>query len=127
MKFFEFEHRGQRPISMRAFIGRLVQHGGLAAAIILVSLVIGMAGYRWLGGFGWVDAFLNAAMILGGMGPVGDLKATSAKIFAGVYALYAGVVFLVVAAVMLTPIFHRVLHRFHWDADQDDGGKGEGE
>lgn len=107
-------------------MGRLVQQGGLACAIIVVSLVIGMAGYHWLGGFGWVDAFLNAAMILGGMGPVGDLKATSAKIFAGVYALYAGVVFLVVAAVMLTPVFHRVLHRFHWDADQGGRGKRDG-
>ena len=120
MNFFEFEHRGQPPLGMRAFLMRLVQHGGLAATIVVGSLAIGMAGYHWLAGFRWVDAFLNAAMILGGMGPVGDLETSAAKIFAGVYALYAGMVFLVAAAIILTPMFHRVLHRFHWDADHTD-------
>ena len=117
MHVFKFEHRGQPPISRRAFLLRLVRLGGLAGTIIVGSLAIGMAGYHWLGGFEWIDAFLNAAMILGGMGPIGDLKRSPAKIFAGLYALYAGIVFLVVAATMLTPVFHRVLHRFHWDAD----------
>src|SRR5579872_1312260 len=117
MNFFEFEHRGQPPLGMRAFLMRMVQHGGLATTIVVGSLAIGMAGYHWLAGFRWVDAFLNAAMILGGMGPVGDLETSAAKIFAGVYALYAGMVFLVAAAIILTPVFHRVLHRFHWDAE----------
>lgn len=126
MHLFKFEHRGQPPLNTRAFLLRLVRLGGLAATIIVGSLVIGMAGYHWLGGFEWIDAFLNAAMILGGMGPVGDLKTSPAKIFAGLYALYAGIVFLVVAATMVTPVFHRVLHRFHWDADHQGrhgGGK----
>ena len=78
-----------------------------------------MAGYHWLADQSWVDAFLNAAMLLGGMGPVGELHTTSAKIFAGVYALYAGIVFLVLAAMLLGPVFHRVLHHFHWEADQE--------
>lgn len=117
MHLFKFEHRGQPPLSTRAFLLRLVWLGGLATTIIVGSLAIGMAGYHWLGGFDWIDAFLNAAMILGGMGPVDELKGSPAKIFAGLYALYAGIVFLVVAATMVTPVFHRVLHRFHWDAE----------
>jgi hypothetical protein len=116
---FRYEHRGQRPLSTRRFVARLAQHGGVAAALIGVSLLVGLAAYHWLAGFGWVDSFLNAAMILGGMGPVGDIHSTSGKVFAGLYALYAGVVFLVVAALMLTPMFHRMIHRFHWDADAE--------
>jgi hypothetical protein len=117
MKLFVFEHRRQRPLPLRAFLLRLAQQVGVAGIVIFGSLGIGMAGYHWLGGFAWIDSFLNAAMILGGMGPVGDLKTSAAKIFAGVYALYAGMVFLVAAAIVLTPVFHRVLHRFHWDAE----------
>ena len=79
-----------------------------------------MAGYHWIAHFSWVDSFLNACMLLGGMGPVGDtpLPNVSAKIFAGLFALYAGLVFLASAALLLTPVFHRVLHRFHWELAQ---------
>ena len=87
-----------------------------ANTLIAGSVVIGMIGYHWVAGFSWVDSFLNACMLLGGMGPVGDLTGNAAKIFAGVFALYAGLVFLVVTALVLTPVFHRVIHRFHWDA-----------
>lgn len=114
---FELEHRGERPITRRLFMRRLVRHGGFASMIIGVSILIGTFGYRILGQMSWIDSFLNACMILGGMGQVGDVKATSGKLFAGLFALYAGMIFLIVSAVVLTPIFHRVLHRFHWEAD----------
>lgn len=79
-----------------------------------------MAGYRWIAHFSWIDSFLNACMLLGGMGPVSDtpLPNDRAKIFAGIFALYAGLVFLASAALLLTPVFHRVLHRFHWELTQ---------
>lgn len=86
-----------------------------AGELVLVSLVIGMSGYHWFAHFTWIDAFMNASMLLGGMGPVGDLPNDGSKIFAGVYALYAGLVFLAVTALLLTPVVHRVLHRFHWE------------
>ena len=116
---FKYEHRGQHPLNHRLFLRRMARQGVSGGVIVLVSLAIGMAGYHWLGDQSWVDAFLNAAMLLGGMGPVGELHATSAKLFAGVYALYAGIVFLVLAAMLLGPVFHRVLHHFHWEADQE--------
>jgi hypothetical protein len=90
-------------------------HASAAAGIAAGSLFLGMLGYHTLVRIPWVDAFLNAAMLLGGMGPV-DMPHTSAgKLFAGIYALYAGLVFLVTAALLAAPILHRVLHRFHWD------------
>ena len=79
-----------------------------------------MAGYHWIAHFKWVDSFLNACMLLGGMGPVGDLPNDASKIFAGIYALYAGLVFVASAALLLTPVFHRVLHRFHWELTQQE-------
>jgi hypothetical protein len=121
MQLFIFEHRGERPISRRRFFMRLAQNGGVALAVIVVSLVVGTAGYHWLGPMAWIDSFLNASMILGGMGPVGDIPTSAGKVFASLFALYAGVIFLVIAAVMLTPVFHRVLHRFHWDAKSAPG------
>jgi len=116
-----FEHHSQPLISRRHFIRRLGRHGGYAVGLIAASLVIGMIGYHWLAHQTWVDAFLNTTMLLGGMGPVGDLPNDTAKIFAGAFALYAGLVFLAVAVVLLTPVFHRVLHRFHWEGR---GGQG---
>ena len=86
--------------------------------LIVGSLAIGMAGYHWVAELGWVDAFENAAMLLGGMGPVGEVKGDRAKIFAGVFALYSGLVFLAVSAFALTPVFHYVLHRFHWEKNR---------
>jgi hypothetical protein len=115
---FKYEHRHQPLVSRRLFVRRMTRQGLVGGRIVLLSLFIGMAGYHWLADLSWVDAFLNASMLLGGMGPVAELHSTSAKIFAGVYALYAGVVFLVLAAILLGPVFHRVLHHFHWEADQ---------
>lgn len=113
------DHRSQAP-SRRKFIRHLTRQAGFAAGLVAASLVLGMAGYRWVAGLSWVDAFENAAMMLSGMGPVGNLATRAGKIFAGLFALYAGLVFLAVTALILAPVFHYVLHRFHWEATRAD-------
>ncbi len=95
----------------------MVRHVLIAAAFILVSLFVGMVGYRHYEGMGWIDAFLNASMLLGGMGPVGELHTESGKLFAGCYALYSGLVAIVAVGVMAAPILHRFLHRFHLETN----------
>ena len=110
-----YEHKSQPPLSGRAFAVRLALHGGYATLLIAVSLGIGMAGYHWTASYGWIDAFLNASMLLGGMGQVGELPNTGAKIFAGIFALYSGLVFLIVLGLLIVPVFHRVLHFVHWE------------
>ena len=98
----------------------LARNAGLAAVVLLVSLGIGMAGYHWLAPMSWIDAFVNAAMLLGGMGPVADLDAAhdTLKLFAGLYALYCGVVFIATVGLVLAPIGMHVLHRFHLDRSE---------
>lgn len=110
-----YEHRGQRPISHRAFLLRLLKHFGVAQLFAAGSLVAGMAGYVHFEHMSWLDGFLNAAMLLGGMGPVATPVTTGGKLFAGFYALYSGIGFLIIAGVLLAPVMHRILHRFHWD------------
>jgi len=110
-----FEHRNARPISRGAFLHRMAHHAALALLLTLMSLAIGMAGYMYFENLDWRDAFLNSAMLLGGMGPVDAPKTHGGKIFAGLYALYAGLVFLIVAGVLLIPVLHRILHHFHWE------------
>ncbi len=90
---------------------------GLMAGLIGVALAVGVVGYRTLGGLGWVDAILEASMILGGMGPVAAMHGDAAKLFASAYALFAGVVFISSIGIFAAPLFHRVLHRFHLDDD----------
>ena len=97
----------------------MARQGGYGLAVMAGSLALGTFGYHWIAGFAWVDAILNASMLLGGMGPVGDLPTTAAKLFAAAFALYSGVIFLVLAGLMLGPIFHQVLHRFHAEPDID--------
>ena len=98
---------------------RMLQHGAALLPLLLVSLAMGMAIYHWAAGLGWADSFLNAAMLLGGMGPVGpELKHRAAKLFAGAYALYAGMLVLVAASILIAPIFHRFVHRFHLEAEE---------
>ncbi|HEX3867943.1 MAG TPA: hypothetical protein VHV78_14375 [Gemmatimonadaceae bacterium] len=116
-RLMAYEHRLQPPISVHAFIWRLARHGGYAGMLIVGSVVIGTTGYHWLGREPLIDSFLNACMLLGGMGPVGDLSTSAGKIFAAFFALYAGLVFLATTVIMFTPVLHRVLHKFHWDAD----------
>jgi hypothetical protein len=85
----------------------------MAVALLALSLGVGMLGYGHFEGLPWIDGFLNSAMLLGGMGPVNPPLTAAGKLFAGIYALYAGLVFIVTAALVVTPILHRVLHRFH--------------
>ena len=92
---------------------RMVRHGGYGVGVIVASLGIGMLGYHALGHLAWLDAFLNASMILSGMGPVSPLQSNGAKLFAGLFALYSGLVFVALTAIMLAPVLHRVLHAFH--------------
>jgi hypothetical protein len=94
---------------------RLLRHSAAALGLLAGSLGIGMIGYVAFEQLSWIDAFLNASMLLGGMGPVDPPQTVAGKLFAGLYALYAGLVFIVTAAVLFAPILHRVLHRFHWD------------
>ena len=108
-----YEHHSAPLLSRRLFWRRMLRHGGVAVAAIAVSLGAGTVGYHALGGLGWVDAFENASMILGGMGPVDPITATSGKLFASFYALYSGVIFLAVAGLLFTPVLHRLLHHFH--------------
>jgi uncharacterized membrane protein len=91
--------------------------------LLAVSLAVGMVGYHLFEKLHWVDAFLNTAMLLGGMGPVDPPKTAAGKLFAGCYALYAGLVVITVAVILGTPVFHRVLHYFHADADEKAGKK----
>jgi hypothetical protein len=112
-----YESRTQAPIHRRLFIARLFQHAGLALALLFVSLGMGMGGYMFFEGLSPVDAFLNSAMLLGGMGPVDPPHTWNGKVFAGLYALYAGLVFIATAALIFTPVAHRMLHKFHWDAE----------
>ena len=107
--------------SRAVFYRRLRQNGQAALTLITVSLAVGIAGYHWLGGLAWIDAFQNAAMILSGMGPVDPLTSSGAKLFAGLYALYSGLALIATAGVALAPILHRVFHRFHLEDSGDAG------
>lgn len=117
--FSRFEHLGD-PLATRAhFFRRLGANVALALGFIVASLAVGMAGYHWLGGLGWVDSFLNAAMILSGMGPVDTLQRDGAKIFAGLYAIYSGLLVVATSALIFAPVLHRVLHKLHLKNEQD--------
>lgn len=123
-----FEHHQQPLLPRRAFLRRLGRFAGAALLLVTVSWLIGIAGYRLFEGMTWIDAVLNAAMILGGMGPVDVLKTDGGKLFASFYALFSGIVFLVSVGVLIAPLLHRLLHQFHLEAantareddDQDD-------
>ncbi len=112
----KFEHRAQPVIPPHQFIIRLAHSGIIALALIAVSLFIGMVGYHILESLSWIDAFLNASMLLGGMGPVHIPVTFGGKLFAGVYALYCGLAVILVAGVILAPVAHRFLHRFHMES-----------
>ncbi len=115
---FGFEHRKQPLVSKQSFVKRLLFAAVLSAVLLAVWTMVGMIGYHALAGLGWVDAFLNSAMIVGGMGPVDVLNNQSAKVFAGSYAILSGVIFLSVFGLLIGPVFHRFLHRFHLDDER---------
>jgi hypothetical protein len=115
---FRYERRRDRLLPRAAFLRRLGRHAGRAFALVAGSLAVGVLGYHYLEDLQWIDALLNAAMILGGMGPVNEVHTVAGKIFASVYALYSGLIVLVAAGILFAPIFHRFLHRFHLDTDE---------
>jgi hypothetical protein len=112
-----FEHRRQSLLPRHLFFRRLGRFVLAAALLIGGSWLIGIIGYRVLEGMEWIDAILNAAMILGGMGPVNALHTNAGKLFASFYALFSGVVFLLALGLIVAPIAHRLLHRFHLEED----------
>jgi hypothetical protein len=112
-----YEGKSTAPLSHRGFLRRMAGHCIAATLFILASLGLGMWGYHAFEALPWMDAFLNAAMLLGGMGPVDPPHTQAGKLFAGLYALYSGLAFLILAGVIFTPVLHRVLHKFHWDAE----------
>lgn len=120
-----FEHRHKPLISRIEFSFRVLRHGALALCIVFVTLSFGVLGYRWSEGMPWIDAILNASMILGGMGPVGSLQTVGGKIFASAYALFSGLVFIGVMGLVLAPFAHRLVHRFHAEADAEKNNSAE--
>jgi hypothetical protein len=115
---FRFESRHQRPLEPHHFYRRFLKHSFLAVALMVFSLLMGMSGYVYFEALSWTDAFLNSAMLLGGMGPVNAPVTEGGKLFAGAYALYAGLVFLIAAGILAAPVVHRILHRFHWEVSE---------
>lgn len=113
-----FEHRSQPLLPRRLFLRRVAQSAAIALSVIIASLFVGMIGCRALEGMSWIDSFLNAAMLLGGMGPVNATDSFLGKVFVGAYALYCGLVVILVAGVLLAPVLHRLLHRLHLEGGQ---------
>jgi hypothetical protein len=113
-----YEKRIHPPLSRARFLRRVAWHFLAAQVFVFCSLLIGMAGYEHYEKLAWRDAFLNAAMLLGGMGPVESPQTSGGKIFAGLYALYAGLVVIIVAGVLFAPVLHRMMHKFHWQPDK---------
>ena len=111
-----FEHRHEKLLPRNLFLKRLAKYALISLSLALASLVIGMGGYHFFEGFSWVDSFLNAAMLMGGMGPVGTLHTDAGKVFAGIYALYCGSIELVAIGIFAAPIVHRFLHHFHLES-----------
>ncbi|MDZ4724214.1 MAG: hypothetical protein SGI97_09970 [candidate division Zixibacteria bacterium] len=111
----KFEHRGQDLLAKHVYLRRLTATVFFSAVILLLWLLVGMFGYHWFADLSWIDAFLNASMIMSGMGPVDTIHPAAAKAFAGFYAILSGVIFLGVFGLLAAPIIHRFLHRFHID------------
>lgn len=110
-----FEHRKQPLISRKAFMTRLVKCACLGFGLLAISLYVGMAGYHHIEGLDWIDSYVEAAMILSGMGPVATLHTNLGKFFAGTFALYSGLTFVLTIGVFVAPIVHRFFHKFHLD------------
>ncbi|MFO0807658.1 MAG: hypothetical protein U0746_03460 [Gemmataceae bacterium] len=120
-RLLSFESKHQPLLSPTEFAARLARNFGFATGLITVSLAVGMCGYHYIEGLAWIDAFAGAAMILSGMGPLGDLHTSGGKLFAGFYALYSGLLLIVVAGILFAPLIHRIMHRFHLESDDGKG------
>jgi hypothetical protein len=120
MRLTSFERRREPLVPPAVFLLRLGNNVLVALGLVFVSLLAGMVGYRATEGMAWLDAFLNAAMILSGMGPVGTLQAPAAKFFAGCYALYSGLLVVITTGIILAPVIHRVAHGLNVEDDDDE-------
>jgi hypothetical protein len=115
-----FEHHAQPLLPRSMFYRRLLLYSAISIGIIVISLAIGILGYHFFEGLSWLDALVNASMLLGGMGPVNPLHTTAGKLFASFYALFSGMVLLVAVGVLISPVFHRILHAFHLEIQDDE-------
>jgi len=115
-----FEHRSEPLVPRSVFFRRVGRYAIAALLLVAGSWAIGIVGYRVFEGLDWIDAILNSAMLLGGMGPVSELHTVAGKLFASFYALFSGLVFLVAVGVFLAPIAHRLFHQFHLEVEDDD-------
>jgi hypothetical protein len=119
-----FEHKRTPLLPRKAFYARFAWSVAATAGIVAFSLLMGSAGYHFIEGLPWIDSLLNASMILAGMGPVDPLHTTAAKLFAAFYALYSGIAFLTMVAILMVPLLHRFLHKFHLEVSEDDPQRG---
>jgi hypothetical protein len=115
LKVTVYEPKSRQPLTRPRFARRMLTHAAIATGLIAASIGIGMWGYCEFEHLEPIDGFLNTAMLLGGMGPVNPPVTDAGKLFAGLFALYAGLVFIVTAALLFTPLLHRLMHRFHWN------------
>jgi hypothetical protein len=116
----DLEHSHEKLISHRDFFRRMMRAIGVWCVLTLCGLLIGMAGYCYFEDMSLPDAYVNAAMILSGMGPLGELKTTAGKLFAGSYAIFSGLIIVIATSFVLAPIFHRVLHHFHVETTENE-------
>ena len=112
-----YEHRTKPLLPAKKFYARIIVHSLGALALVIVSLLIGILGYYYTENLSWIDSLLNASMILGGMGPVNEIHSETGKIFASFYALFSGIIFLVIVGLLFVPLYHRFLHKFHIETD----------
>ena len=112
-----FESRHEQLAPVNVYVRRIIASLAVGLGLILVALLIGIFGYHLLAGFGWIDSLLEASMILGGMGPVNQLPNDAAKVFASIYALFSGLILIALMGIILSPVAHRVMHKFHVDEE----------
>ncbi len=113
-----FERHYEKLLPRQKFLRRLAKFALISIALIIMSLFIGMAGYHTFEGLSWIDSFMNAAMLMGGMGQVSSLQTDTGKVFAGIYAMYCGLVLLIAVGIFAVPIVHRFLHHFHLETER---------
>ena len=116
--FLTYERRQDQLAPRSVFIKRIIASLLVALGLIVTALAIGIVGYHIIGGLGWIDSLLEASMILGGMGPVHELRDDASKVFASIYALFSGLIFIAVMGIVLSPVAHRVMHKFHIDENE---------
>jgi hypothetical protein len=114
-----YEHKDEPLLNKEKFTQRLWRNILLAALLIAISLLVGMGGYHYFGELPWIDSFLNASMILTGMGPVDRMNCEAGKLFAAFYSLFSGIAFLTTIGVILAPLLHRGMHKFHISNDNE--------